>query len=241
VTHLDDLLSGYLDGELTGDEDVRVRAHLDDCTQCRHELNEVTKARNLVRSLPLLDAPPGLIPGAATDSPARSWWAAPRWAGAMSAAVVVVLAAGAFFVLRSDDSPQEVSAMATVPVQLDGVTDAIPEGDPTLTEQDRQAAIDSSVDDMGMDTLSDPPALAGFMHEGGGIGVAAGLFDEVVGEPAVPRLRRMYEDQLVFEDPFGSVIFFCDHSWYQLWSLDNDLPPKDAAMALKAALGCPDE
>jgi anti-sigma factor RsiW len=43
--HVDELLSGYLDGELTQQDRQRVENHLDDCEPCRSNLNDLEALR----------------------------------------------------------------------------------------------------------------------------------------------------------------------------------------------------
>ncbi|MBV9284175.1 MAG: zf-HC2 domain-containing protein [Acidimicrobiia bacterium] len=57
--HLGDLLSAYLDGELTPGEEEGVRAHLDTCPECRRELQLIGEGRSLLRELPAVDPPFG--------------------------------------------------------------------------------------------------------------------------------------------------------------------------------------
>ncbi|MBV9411696.1 MAG: zf-HC2 domain-containing protein [Acidimicrobiia bacterium] len=59
--HPGDLLSAYLDGELTPREADGVRAHLDGCVECRRELEFIGEARTFVRDLPPVDPPFGLF------------------------------------------------------------------------------------------------------------------------------------------------------------------------------------
>ena len=54
-----DMLSAYLDGELTDAERAAVEARLEVSADWRAELAEVESARNIVRGLPARDAPPG--------------------------------------------------------------------------------------------------------------------------------------------------------------------------------------
>src|SRR4051794_9934276 len=54
-----DMLSAYLDGELTDDERAAVEARLEVSSEWRDELVEVESARTIVRGLPTRDAPPG--------------------------------------------------------------------------------------------------------------------------------------------------------------------------------------
>ena len=45
---IDELLSGYLDSELTQGERQRVEVHLEDCTACRKKYNEMADLRRAV-------------------------------------------------------------------------------------------------------------------------------------------------------------------------------------------------
>lgn len=88
MTHLGELLSAYLDGEVSPDESTTVREHLGDCEDCRDELQAVMEARAAVRALPLLEPPAFLLPREEQE-------AERRWYMPVAAAVaVVVLAAG---------------------------------------------------------------------------------------------------------------------------------------------------
>lgn len=88
TNHLGELLSAYLDGEVTTDESVTIRGHLADCESCRAELGDVMEARAAVRALPLLEPPAFLLP--AVEQPAVGRWYVP----VAAAVVVVVLAVG---------------------------------------------------------------------------------------------------------------------------------------------------
>lgn len=57
--HLGDLLSALVDGELSPAQERAARSHLESCPGCRRELEEVTSARHLVRSLPDVAVPFG--------------------------------------------------------------------------------------------------------------------------------------------------------------------------------------
>ena len=48
--HVGELLSGYIDGELTQQERQRVRLHCDQCTSCRDELEQIRSMRERVGS-----------------------------------------------------------------------------------------------------------------------------------------------------------------------------------------------
>lgn len=102
-----DMLSAYLDGELSDDERAAVEARLDQSAEWRDELAEVRAARDALRGLPARDAPdgfweavhagvrdeaegadPAVVPIAAARSTRRRW----GWAAASAAAVAAVVA-----------------------------------------------------------------------------------------------------------------------------------------------------
>lgn len=108
-----DMLSAYLDGELSDDERAAVEARLDQSAEWRDELAEVRAARDALRGLPARDAPdgfweavhahvrdaadgadgdegpdPAVVPIAAARSTRRRW----GWVAASAAAVAAVVA-----------------------------------------------------------------------------------------------------------------------------------------------------
>ena len=88
MNHPGELLSAWLDGELTAPEVDRLGAHLAGCGACRRELDDLSLARSAIRGLPLIDAPYGLIPAAEVVPLARRRLA---WAGAAAAALAAVI------------------------------------------------------------------------------------------------------------------------------------------------------
>jgi hypothetical protein len=61
--HLGDDLSALLDGELDGARVAAARAHLEGCQDCQEELALVEAARQMLRSAPPIDPPPGFVDG----------------------------------------------------------------------------------------------------------------------------------------------------------------------------------
>jgi anti-sigma factor RsiW len=53
--HLDEVLSAYLDGELSRDDRLDVDAHLQVCPECRSDLEAERDVRQLLRELPPVD------------------------------------------------------------------------------------------------------------------------------------------------------------------------------------------
>jgi len=92
VTHLDDLLGAYLDGELDVAERARADEHLTACETCRAELADVSSARAAVRGLPMLELPPGLVPEVRTARVHR--FLRPAWAWTATATAAAALVAG---------------------------------------------------------------------------------------------------------------------------------------------------
>lgn len=89
MSHLDELLSVYLDGETDPSESGRVSRHLDECLRCRRRLAGLQEARAAVRSLPLLQVPPDLVP---VDDADRNPRHRPVWLGAAAAAAAALIA-----------------------------------------------------------------------------------------------------------------------------------------------------
>jgi anti-sigma factor RsiW len=61
MAHEKEDLSGYLDGALTGAERGRIEAHLQDCAECRAELEDLRAVSGLVKGLPQKPLPTGFL------------------------------------------------------------------------------------------------------------------------------------------------------------------------------------
>ncbi len=101
MTHPGNLLSALLDGALSPEEVRAVSDHLDACSECRSELETIAAVRAAVRSLPMLDPPPGLLPGRAAVSRRRVL--RPVWGWAAAGAAALALSMG--FVLGTGTTP----------------------------------------------------------------------------------------------------------------------------------------
>lgn len=55
-----DLISAWLDGELSGLEQSALRSHLDECSDCRKEWQALSRLNEHIECLAKPDAPPGL-------------------------------------------------------------------------------------------------------------------------------------------------------------------------------------
>jgi anti-sigma factor RsiW len=61
MTHPGELLSAYLDGELSPSEMRQMLDHMSRCGSCAGDLERLQRVRSGVRSLPVLELPPGRI------------------------------------------------------------------------------------------------------------------------------------------------------------------------------------
>ena len=109
MNHLGDLLSAFLDGELTPDEHNRVTAHLAICSSCQEELEETHKARASVRSLPLIEAPQWVM----ASEPAEPQRRPLAWAAAAAAAVLVITIGIAAWLTPTPDLELDYNDIAT--------------------------------------------------------------------------------------------------------------------------------
>ncbi len=88
MTHLGDLISAWLDGELAPGDRAAADRHLAGCTECRAELAIVEAGRTALRGLPVHHPLPVVAP-----PPLRRRWRlspAPAWITAALAAVLAV-------------------------------------------------------------------------------------------------------------------------------------------------------
>lgn len=100
---IEQMLSSYLDGELTPTEIRAVEEHLLDCGVCRRTYEDLRATKSLLGSLPVAEPPAGFWPavrevgsGTGPESPRRRWevlrrgWR-PAWA--VGALILLLLAA----------------------------------------------------------------------------------------------------------------------------------------------------
>lgn len=101
MNHPSELISAYLDGELHGSEVSRLGEHLASCGRCSAELERTQQVRSAVRSLPVLELPPGVVPEADADVvPLRRQKGI--WVGAAAAIVAAVIAIAALVTPEPD-------------------------------------------------------------------------------------------------------------------------------------------
>jgi anti-sigma factor RsiW len=94
VTHPSEAISAYLDGELHGRELSQLMEHLAGCGRCSADLEEMQRVRTAIRSLPVLELPPGVVPEAdAVVVPLRRNKG--MWVGVAAAVIIAVIAIAA--------------------------------------------------------------------------------------------------------------------------------------------------
>ena len=91
MTHPTELISAYLDGELSRDEVSQLLGHMGSCGKCVADMEALQKVRTSVRSLPMIELPPGLL-GDAEPVVVPLRRNRGLWVGAAAAGVAVVIA-----------------------------------------------------------------------------------------------------------------------------------------------------
>ena len=100
----DEVLSAFVDNQLTPDEVDQVKAHLGTCADCNAQVHDFQSVAQLLRGLPEVEPPRdfALGPRLVADPPnvirLRRWYTATRAAAASLAAVFVLLSVGTLYV-----------------------------------------------------------------------------------------------------------------------------------------------
>lgn len=118
MTHPSELISAYLDGELGDSERSGLVAHLASCGRCSAELEGLQRVRAAVRSLPVLELPVGLAPGAdPVVVPLRRHKG--MWAGVAAAVVITLIAVAALVSPEPQTTIYELNSRFGARVSLD--------------------------------------------------------------------------------------------------------------------------
>lgn len=94
MIHPSELISAYLDGELTPSEMQRLMEHLPNCGVCAADLEETQTVRAAIRSLPMVELPLGLL-GGETETAVPIRRRRGLWVGAAAAVIALVIAIAA--------------------------------------------------------------------------------------------------------------------------------------------------
>jgi len=113
---VEEMLSAYIDGELTPEERARVERHLAQCEACARNLRTLRQTVGLLRELPTVPVPRSFVlRPAARPVRARPTYAYFKWATALAAALLVVALAGDF-ILTGLAPARKAAPLPTVPV-----------------------------------------------------------------------------------------------------------------------------
>lgn len=132
-SHLGDLVSALVDGELDAEEEKLANAHLDECRSCSAELSATLEMRSVLRSLPPVGPRRPLV--AWVPAVGRRSRAAGLVAAAAASVALLVLSG----VERDSPSAPQVSELvqvhSTAPVNLDPMSQLAPAVIPVSLER----------------------------------------------------------------------------------------------------------
>jgi hypothetical protein len=109
MSHPFELLSALLDGEVSAEESAAVAEHLEECGECRAELDDLADARSAVRSLPMLDLPVQVDDPYGLVTPIRRRRVVTAITSVAAAAVVAVGALGVLGLAADAETPVDVA------------------------------------------------------------------------------------------------------------------------------------
>ena len=106
--HFEGLLISYLLGELSAEEERELERHLEECPECRHELDRARQTHDLLRKLATYEPPTELedqvLAQVRGEMPARSSGGWRLWVSAAAVLVVVILGIGILRAILGDSS-----------------------------------------------------------------------------------------------------------------------------------------
>jgi predicted anti-sigma-YlaC factor YlaD len=115
----EDLISAYLDQQVTAEEQQFFERHLAACAECRVQLETTRSMVAALRAMPVVKAPRSFVlPREMAKQPKRSilaWYPALRLATALAAIAFVVLFAGDLLISRSGSGGAALSIPAAAP------------------------------------------------------------------------------------------------------------------------------
>ena len=117
--HFEGLLISYLLGELSVEDELELEHHLEECPECRHELDRVQRTHDLLRQLATYEPPTELedrmLAQVRGEMPTRSSGGWRLWVSAAALGVVALLGVGILRAILGDSStgvPLTATALA---------------------------------------------------------------------------------------------------------------------------------
>lgn len=95
MTHPSELISAYLDGELTSRERGELAQHISTCGRCAADLEGLQRVRAAVRALPVLELPEDIFRSSYQGDVVPLHRNRGMWVGAAAAVVALVIAIAA--------------------------------------------------------------------------------------------------------------------------------------------------
>ncbi len=144
-----DLISAYLDQQVTAEEKQFFELHIAACADCRAQLEATRSMVAALRAMPVVKAPRSFVlPREMAKQPKRSifaWYPALRLATALAAIAFVVLFAGDVLINRTDSGGTALSVPAAAPAPLlEQATEVMPAPAATIVAQAAPTAAPAS-------------------------------------------------------------------------------------------------
>lgn len=144
-----DLISAYLDQQVTAEEKQFFELHIAACADCRAQLEAIRSMVAALRAMPVVKAPRSFVlPREMAKQPKRSifaWYPALRLATALAALAFVVLFAGDVLIGRSGSGGAALSVPAAAPAPLlEQATEVMPAPAATMVAQAAPTAAPAS-------------------------------------------------------------------------------------------------
>ncbi len=127
--HVSDILSQYIDGEVTPAERARIEAHLATCEACRRELIQLRRVVSLLHSVPMAPAPRSFALTPRMAPAPRRWWRLSEYAP-----VAAAVAASLFLVVLFADLRLRPVALPSLQAPRAVMAPAAPAADQIFSE-----------------------------------------------------------------------------------------------------------
>lgn len=130
--HVVHYMHAFLDGEITPEEEVVLKEHLDSCEECRVTMEELERTVTMFENIGAIQAPPGFVNGVTSRLPQRKVQKGPKkWLRQhpimAAAALFLILMSASFF--SSFENEQQFSFTKQPNLVVEGETVVVPAGE----------------------------------------------------------------------------------------------------------------